>query len=194
MTKTQWDRKLKKKLAPLGKDEQRRICDYYDELYNDKKDAGLSEEEILAEFGAPEEAAAKFIEEEGGKKDSGNPVARFFLAAVLFLFVGIPPAHRAYFPRGGGFGGFRQRLCRHCGGGGGFRLLCRADVHVRRKRRIRGAPRHRAGGGRHRLPAHTALPVFHKKTVYPLRKTVCRDGAVYPRQKEKGDELTWKRK
>lgn len=90
MTKTQWDRKLKKKLAPLGKDEQRRICDYYDELYNDKKDAGLSEEEILAEFGAPEEAAAKFIEEEGGKKDNGNPVARFFLAAVLFLFVGIP--------------------------------------------------------------------------------------------------------
>ncbi len=90
MNKAQWDKRLKKKLSPLGKEEKEKIIAYYDELYYDKKDAGLSEEEILAEFGTPEAAAEKFIEEYGGKKDNGNPVARFFLAATLFLFVGIP--------------------------------------------------------------------------------------------------------
>ena len=51
MKKVQWDKKLKKQLAFLPKDEREKIVAYYDELYYDKRDAGIAEEEILREFG-----------------------------------------------------------------------------------------------------------------------------------------------
>ena len=63
MTKKQWDKRLNKKLSALPDKERRRVLDYYDELYWDKRDAGFSEEAILEEFGAPEEAAARALEE-----------------------------------------------------------------------------------------------------------------------------------
>ena len=90
MTKKQWDKRLNKKLSALPDKERRRVLDYYDELYWDKRDAGFSEEAILKEFGAPEEAAARALEESGAPKTKKGAAGRFFIAFFLFLFVGLP--------------------------------------------------------------------------------------------------------
>lgn len=90
MTRSQWEKKLRKKLSALPADERNRILEYYDELYCDKRDAGLREEEILKEFGPPEDAAARAVEESGAPKRRKGTAGRFFLAAFLFLFVGLP--------------------------------------------------------------------------------------------------------
>ena len=90
MTKKQWDKRLNKKLSALPDKERRRVLDYYDELYWDKRDAGFSEEAILEEFGAPEEAAARALEESGAPKAKKGAAGRFFIAFFLFLFVGLP--------------------------------------------------------------------------------------------------------
>ena len=91
MKKVQWDKKLKKQLAFLPKDEREKIVAYYDELYYDKRDAGITEEEILREFGPPEEVAEKFTEDAGARKaTAGDTAARVFLIVTLYLFVGIP--------------------------------------------------------------------------------------------------------
>lgn len=93
MNKTKWSSKLKKALSPLPKEEREKISEYYEEMYLDKRDAGLEEEAILAEFGPPEEAAKRFLQEYPTQKSKkGNAVGRFFLALTLFLFVGLPVA------------------------------------------------------------------------------------------------------
>ena len=87
MTKKQWDKRLNKKLSALPYKERRRVLDYYDELYWDKRDAGFSEEAILEEFGAPEEAAARALEESGAPKTkkgaAGSNLRRPFCTDVI---------------------------------------------------------------------------------------------------------------
>lgn len=61
MTKYEWDRRFKRLLKDLPRDEQRRVFEYYDELFEDKIDAGLKEAEIVAQFGEPEVAAEKIL-------------------------------------------------------------------------------------------------------------------------------------
>lgn len=92
MNRSQWMKKLKKCLSPLSKEEKARIAEYYDEMYLDKQDAGATESQILREFGSPESAAERFLQEYRGTQPAKkkNTVGRFFLAAVLFIFVGIP--------------------------------------------------------------------------------------------------------
>lgn len=64
MTYKEWERRLLKNLKILPKTERRSIADYYREMYGDKCDLGLSCEEILQEFGAPEACATKILSEE----------------------------------------------------------------------------------------------------------------------------------
>lgn len=61
MTKYEWDRKLKRLLKDLPKEERDRIFEYYDELYEDKADEGMKESEIVERFGDPEAAAEKIL-------------------------------------------------------------------------------------------------------------------------------------
>lgn len=61
MTKFEWERQLKKGISGLPDSEQQRVLDYYSELFSDKIDAGMSEREIIAEFGNPYDVANKIL-------------------------------------------------------------------------------------------------------------------------------------
>ena len=99
MTYRQWEKAFKKQLSRLPKEERERALGYYAELYGDKLDAGVSESEIVREFGDPKAAADKIIEESAetasaqGKtvraRTAGDTAARA-AAVLLFLFVGLP--------------------------------------------------------------------------------------------------------
>lgn len=64
MTYKEWERRLLKNLKSLPKNERQAIADYYREMYGDKQDLGLTDEEILQEFGMPEACATKILSEE----------------------------------------------------------------------------------------------------------------------------------
>ena len=61
MTKYEWERQLKKGISGLPKSEQKRVLEYYNELFSDKIDAGMREQEIIAEFGNPYDVANKLL-------------------------------------------------------------------------------------------------------------------------------------
>ena len=90
MTFTQWNKKLKKRLSALPAQERGKVLAYYEELYMDKRDAGMTEADILAGFGSPEEAAARAAEGSEAPAPKGNAAGRFFFMLVLYLFIGIP--------------------------------------------------------------------------------------------------------
>lgn len=99
MTYRQWEKAFRKRLSRLPGEERERALGYYAELYGDKLDAGVSESEIVREFGDPKAAADKLIEESAetafaqGKtvraRTAGDTAARA-AAVLLFLFVGLP--------------------------------------------------------------------------------------------------------
>ena len=100
MTYRQWEKTFKKRLSRLPKEERERALGYYAELYGDKLDAGVSESEIVREFGDAKDAADKIIAEYSestspqGKaarqRTAGDTAARAAAAVLLFLFVGLP--------------------------------------------------------------------------------------------------------
>jgi uncharacterized membrane protein len=61
MTKFEWDRQLKKGIASLPDTEQMRVVDFYNELFADKLELNMREEEIIAEFGNPMDVANRLI-------------------------------------------------------------------------------------------------------------------------------------
>ncbi len=61
MTKFEWERQLKKGISGLPNSEQQRVLEYYSELFSDKIEAGMSEKEIVAEFGNPYDVANKIL-------------------------------------------------------------------------------------------------------------------------------------
>ena len=74
MTRGQWIEELKKYLFTLPKEDLARALEYYNEIYNDKNEAGISEGEILYSFGNPSDAAKKILAEYGfnaGQADNG---------------------------------------------------------------------------------------------------------------------------
>ncbi len=99
MTYRQWEKAFRKRLSRLPEEERERALGYYAELYGDKLDAGVSESEIVREFGDPKAAADKIIAEAAetasaqGKtvraRTAGDTAARA-AAVLLFLFVGLP--------------------------------------------------------------------------------------------------------
>ncbi|WP_154669067.1 DUF1700 domain-containing protein [Bittarella massiliensis (ex Durand et al. 2017)] len=66
---------LRQKIAPLSEGERDMAMDYYNEMIADKLEAGMDEEEVIAQFGPVEEIADKLIaESEGGaKKEPAAP-------------------------------------------------------------------------------------------------------------------------
>lgn len=65
MKQIEWENILLKNLTSLGDEERFKIAEYYREMYADKLEAGVTSDEILAEFGSPEECAQKILQEAG---------------------------------------------------------------------------------------------------------------------------------
>lgn len=66
MRKSVWMAQLERALSREGMTgaEKRTVMNYYEEMYQDKHDDGLSEEEIIREFGFPEDVAQNVRETE----------------------------------------------------------------------------------------------------------------------------------
>lgn len=64
MTYIEWMDELKKNLLSLPREEQERVSSYFSEIYADKRDAGFSEKQIIAEFGPPYDAAKRVLGDE----------------------------------------------------------------------------------------------------------------------------------
>ena len=60
MTRQQFLQEFLYALEPLSPEERQQISDYYEELICDGLEQGLTEEEVLARFGSPQEEAARF--------------------------------------------------------------------------------------------------------------------------------------
>ena len=65
MTWKEWELHLMEGLNPLSLEERAKIAEYYQEMYGDKLEAGIPEEEILKEFGDPKACAQKILLENG---------------------------------------------------------------------------------------------------------------------------------
>ena len=95
MTQKNWEKRLARHLSALSKTERKQVIDYYREMYGDKAEAGFSEAEILAEFGSPEDCAAKILagesvqpaphKRERRKLSPAEIVGMFFLSLILIL-------------------------------------------------------------------------------------------------------------
>lgn len=72
MTYNEWRDELKSNLLCVSEAERRRVLDYYAEAYADRRDAGFTEREIIAEFGAPYDAAQKILYENSDENARDN--------------------------------------------------------------------------------------------------------------------------
>lgn len=73
MTYTEWRDELKSNLLCVSEGERRRVLEYYAEAYADRREAGFSEREIIAQFGAPYDAAQRILNED---RDLYEPARR----------------------------------------------------------------------------------------------------------------------
>ena len=65
MTQKEWERSLLTYLRDLPRKERNAIIEYYREMYGDKLDAGMTNDEILREFGFPQDCADRILAESG---------------------------------------------------------------------------------------------------------------------------------
>ena len=63
MTYNEWRDELKNNLLSVSDAERKRVLDYYGEAYADRREAGFTEREIIADFGAPYDAAQRILYE-----------------------------------------------------------------------------------------------------------------------------------
>ncbi len=73
MTYNEWRDELKSNLLCVSEQERARVLDYYAEAYADRRDAGYSEKEITAEFGAPYDAARRILSESDDALEINQP-------------------------------------------------------------------------------------------------------------------------
>lgn len=91
MKRKDWNKKLKKRLSRLPREERDRILSYYGEMFDDKAESGMSEEEILREFGAPADVAARFLSEyaEPAAKKTGVSAGRIAAGVCFQVLAGV---------------------------------------------------------------------------------------------------------
>jgi uncharacterized membrane protein len=75
MTKYEWERELRNNLKRLPEAEVSRVLDYYDELFEDKVEEGMSEKEIVKRFGNPFDVAYKILYDSGADGGNGEEAA-----------------------------------------------------------------------------------------------------------------------
>ncbi len=99
MTKKKWERIFLKNLKPLSQEERQKALEYYREMYGDKAESGLSEAEILANFGSPDACAMRVLLESFPEKEAtvyalkekffnhslGELIGLIFLIVILIL-------------------------------------------------------------------------------------------------------------
>lgn len=61
MTKYEWEKELTKAIHRISADDQKRVMDFYNELFADKIESGMSEYAIVQEFGNPYDVAEKVL-------------------------------------------------------------------------------------------------------------------------------------
>lgn len=69
MTYIKWKDEVESYLVNMPQDEKQKLFSYFSEMYADKRDAGISEAQIIEEFGAPYDVAKRILE---GGKESGQ--------------------------------------------------------------------------------------------------------------------------
>ena len=83
MTKYEWFEKFEAELGAILGDEKERAKEYYEELFADKQEQGVSEEEIINEFGSPETAAKKILEESASNAEYADDDQKFVYKPVI---------------------------------------------------------------------------------------------------------------
>lgn len=74
MNYNEWRDELKNNLLNVSDAERKRVLEYYAEAYADRREAGYSENEICASFGAPYDAAKRILSDNGNfTKDESTP-------------------------------------------------------------------------------------------------------------------------
>lgn len=76
-----WQDELESYLYSLPRAEKEKAFSYFSEMYADKREAGLSEEEIVESFGPPYDVAKRILSE------SGQPADDFFYGAPPEAFL-----------------------------------------------------------------------------------------------------------
>lgn len=61
MTYNEWKSELETYLIDMPYGERQKVFSYFSEMYADKREAGFTEKEIIAEFGAPYDAAQRVL-------------------------------------------------------------------------------------------------------------------------------------
>lgn len=63
LTRSEWVTELKRYISILPEKEQKKAVDYYNEIFEDKYESGMSEKQIVDGFGSPYDAATTIINE-----------------------------------------------------------------------------------------------------------------------------------
>ena len=85
MTRNKYLKELRSFLGKLPKEDRKRILEFYNELIDDKLEAGQSEEEILGEFGSPEELAKQIFQDNGQTYSPPNTTSRIMRISAIVL-------------------------------------------------------------------------------------------------------------
>ena len=97
MVRKEFNKRLRKSLKGLNKQERQEVIDYYNEMIDDSIESGKTEEQAIEELGSPEDLAKKILSENypvepisadkgvGKKKKSGlKPLC------ILLIIIGSP--------------------------------------------------------------------------------------------------------
>lgn len=78
MVRKEFNKRLRKSLKGLSRQERQEVIDYYNEMIDDSIESGKTEQEAIAELGSPEDLAKKILSENypvepiSADKGSGN--------------------------------------------------------------------------------------------------------------------------
>lgn len=73
MTYIKWKDEVESYLVDMPQDEKQKLFSYFSEMYADKRDAGISEAQIIEEFGAPYDVAKRILEGGRESEQSSEP-------------------------------------------------------------------------------------------------------------------------
>ncbi|HIX08395.1 MAG TPA: DUF1700 domain-containing protein [Candidatus Borkfalkia faecipullorum] len=172
MTSKQWFKRLKRALGSLPRNERDAAVQFYTEMYEDKRENGETEADILAGFGLPESVAANILSEKDPlppAPSAGSTVARWGGRLFPVYLRRDPRVCRPLFAHRHGRIAVRKRSgCLSCG----HRRLCLGPDRPGKGdgSRRRGAPRHRDCYGGRRTFNDPLLCTLRKGIVFCLQK------------------------
>lgn len=85
MTRDEYLKELRFFIGKLPKEDRKRILEFYDELIDDKLEAGMTEEEILQEFGQPQALAQQIFQDNGQTYSPPNTSSRIIKISAIIL-------------------------------------------------------------------------------------------------------------